>query len=31
MLLQGKDPDAALADAAKQANNAIEDYNRRIR
>jgi len=31
MLLQGKDPAAALADAAKAANIAIEEYNRRIR
>jgi len=31
MLLQGKAPDAALADAAKAANSAIKEYNDRIR
>jgi sn-glycerol 3-phosphate transport system substrate-binding protein len=30
MWLQGKDPDAALADAAKQADDAIKAYNDRI-
>lgn len=30
MLLQGKDPDAALADAAKEANAALKNYNSRI-
>ncbi len=31
MLLQGKDPDAAIADAARAADAAIEEYNDRIR
>jgi len=30
MLLQNKDPVAAIDDAAKEANATIEDYNRRI-
>ncbi len=30
MLLEGKAPDAALADAAKEANAAIEEYNSRV-
>jgi sn-glycerol 3-phosphate transport system substrate-binding protein len=30
MILKGKDPDQALDDAAKEANEAIEEYNRRI-